>query len=468
MSSSDKRKGVVAALIGVAAIPAVIYLAGRGGGNSNRVILGLHADDLERREILGRVQAVVYFNNQEIGRSYVPAQFVVDKGQTYSFELIPDPTEDLAFDRWEDGSVIRRRTETITAETHLHAIFRAASIPPPPPTQTTIAVEAVDQSGNQLEGLYTVLADGNGLELNTGFTPITFDVEVGRQYIINIQNFAQYVFARWADSGSTNPFRNVLATESPITLRAVYNVGTVPPPPGSGPITSLTPTYHHFLPYSTSDEVRVILSYAASGIVGQNIRGIIEVFDPSGVSIGRATHVYVGRDTDNLPLWRNIPPGISSVGIRCWFENEAAQLISPVVDIPSVARGGTSRTFRAAVPSTSLATTRFISGNYVALADGTYQFAAVFTYRAASSMIGRIVRPTLVLRANGQATILQSVRGPEQSLEDEGSMLVKVGTAGIGNPPSLDIEMFIEDSVTRQVISTRSTFDDFDINGIYP
>lgn len=87
-----------------------------------------------------------------------------------------------------------------------------------------ITVESVNMSGSTITGLWTVLQDGSGNNLSTGFTPVTFDPSSNSSYQVTVSNYEDYVFSHWAD-GSTNCTEEINGS-SPTTLIAYYEVLT--------------------------------------------------------------------------------------------------------------------------------------------------------------------------------------------------------------------------------------------------
>jgi hypothetical protein len=151
------------------------------------------------------------------------------------------------FNHWSDGTTTRDHSVTIgtTGTTTLTAVYSTTAQPPPsspppsspPPSQPSIIVKSVDSSSNPLSGYYTTLSQ-NGATLSTAFTPATFAVTAGQQYTIEVQDYGNYHFDHWADNGSTNRDRTVTATNSSMTLTAVYTSGSSSSSPPSSPPSS--------------------------------------------------------------------------------------------------------------------------------------------------------------------------------------------------------------------------------------
>ncbi|GEM_PF-3141458 len=97
-------------------------------------------------------------------------------------------------------------------------------------TTSQLTVNSQDTSNNPLYGYYTVLYQ-NGAVQNTGFTPATFTLNNNQQYTVEVQDYGQYTFDYWADTGSTNRDRSI-SISSDTQIMAVYrNVNQPPPTP---------------------------------------------------------------------------------------------------------------------------------------------------------------------------------------------------------------------------------------------
>lgn len=123
----------------------------------------------------------------------------------------------------------------------------ATTTPPnmPPPAADTavmLTVNAIDQAGNEVVGMWIEVYSGmstSGKPLFTGETPETFELEQG-DYIVAVADFENYVFQGWDDS-SQDRTREVTLTKDE-TFTAVYSTtgGSQPPqdpptpPPSAG------------------------------------------------------------------------------------------------------------------------------------------------------------------------------------------------------------------------------------------
>ncbi len=88
----------------------------------------------------------------------------------------------------------------------------------------TIAVNSVDLTGNQITGMYMELQNSNGVDIATGFTPVSFSVTSGQQYIVYANDYQNIVFNHWED-GTTNHARTITPTQN-MSITAYYSTGS--------------------------------------------------------------------------------------------------------------------------------------------------------------------------------------------------------------------------------------------------
>lgn len=102
----------------------------------------------------------------------------------------------------------------------------------PPANPVSLTVDTSDLAGNPIDGLYVELQNTNGNDIATGYTPITFSVKSGQQYVVYADNYQNFQFNHW-DNGNTSPARSVTLTQS-AKMTAFYSTGataTAPQPP---------------------------------------------------------------------------------------------------------------------------------------------------------------------------------------------------------------------------------------------
>ena len=111
--------------------------------------------------------------------------------------------------------------ETITNSTTVNSPMVTNS------TQISITVNSVNQSGNPITGMWTVLRYANGTTITSGFTPVTFTATSGIQYVVHVGNYQNAVFNHWND-GNTSNYKTITPTQN-VTLTAYYSTGTTAP-----------------------------------------------------------------------------------------------------------------------------------------------------------------------------------------------------------------------------------------------
>ena len=107
-----------------------------------------------------------------------------------------------------------------------------------PMITSNLTVTSQDTDGGTITGYYTVLLDSSGNTLATGFTPVTFRLDITiptTSYAVLVENFQGIEFNHWVDTGTSDNPRDVsvaldpaLATGS-LTITAVYTDTNVIP-----------------------------------------------------------------------------------------------------------------------------------------------------------------------------------------------------------------------------------------------
>lgn len=85
-----------------------------------------------------------------------------------------------------------------------------------------LKVKSVDNFGNPIYGYYTVLSSG-GHTISTGFTTARFNLDSGMSYVVEVEDYGDYVFDHWKGSGSTFRAQGISIT-SDTTMTAVYRL----------------------------------------------------------------------------------------------------------------------------------------------------------------------------------------------------------------------------------------------------
>lgn len=99
------------------------------------------------------------------------------------------------------------------------------------PITNELTVNTQDRNGNAIYGYYTVLYDDkDGSVVDTGFSPATFTLVSGKAYIIQVQDYGNYVFDYWEDEGSFSERDRYISITSDISITAVYRNANEPSP----------------------------------------------------------------------------------------------------------------------------------------------------------------------------------------------------------------------------------------------
>ena len=101
-----------------------------------------------------------------------------------------------------------------------------------------LTVNTQDMSGNPIYGYYTVESSPTGQVIATGYSPATFTLNSGQSYVISVDNYGNYVFDHWLDTGSTIRDRTISTPTTSIT--AVYRNVNSPPPSGNAVLNVAT------------------------------------------------------------------------------------------------------------------------------------------------------------------------------------------------------------------------------------
>ena len=126
------------------------------------------------------------------------------------------------FVSWNDGSTNRCTVIVPTDNTSLIATYDSGRPTPPlNPNQVSLMVKSVDEGGNEIEGLWTVIST-YGVFLTNGFTLVDYPADSGVQHTVCVGDFENFLFIQWSD-GSTD--RCIIVTPATATtLTATYQV----------------------------------------------------------------------------------------------------------------------------------------------------------------------------------------------------------------------------------------------------
>ena len=88
-------------------------------------------------------------------------------------------------------------------------------------TSISLTVNSDNLAKSQINGMWVSLLASNGTTLASGFTPITFSVTSGAQYVVQAANYKSTIFNHWQD-GTTNSSLTITPTQN-TTLTAYYS-----------------------------------------------------------------------------------------------------------------------------------------------------------------------------------------------------------------------------------------------------
>jgi hypothetical protein len=193
----------------------------------------VNSADLNGNAVTG-MWTTVQQSGVQIDSGFTPLSFNAQQGSTYQVTVAN--YKNSIFNHWEDGSTSSSRTITATQPTTLTAYYSTGSTsspspsptPTPTPTTASLTINTQDSAGNAMTGYYTTLSQ-NGNTVSTAFSPATFTLNSGQSYTVEVQDYGNYAFDHWLDTGSTTRDRTV-SISSNTQLTAVYKNTQLPPP----------------------------------------------------------------------------------------------------------------------------------------------------------------------------------------------------------------------------------------------
>lgn len=189
-------------------------------------VLTIESADLDGNTITGMWTTIRNTDGDLVHSGFTPLTFT-DTTSGADYVVTVANHGERTFDHWEDGSTsdldwgARRTIENLTEDRTITAFFNIGDF---------ITVQSEDTAGNPITGYWTVLYDGSGNVLETGFTPVTFSVQAGQQYSVGMGDFEDFEFDHWKDNDSTANPRSVIPESGTTTLTAVYVDVSSPPP----------------------------------------------------------------------------------------------------------------------------------------------------------------------------------------------------------------------------------------------
>lgn len=138
------------------------------------------------------------------------------------------------FKQWSDGTTSREHPVTIgttgsVSLTALYSTSQSTTTTPPPPTPetggaaNTVTVKSSDLNGNPITGMY-VNVRLNGVIVKDGFTPVTFNLDAGKQYVVVMYWCCDNEFRHFTDGTLTRYHEVTPSSSTGITLEARYEL----------------------------------------------------------------------------------------------------------------------------------------------------------------------------------------------------------------------------------------------------
>lgn len=144
-------------------------------------------------------------NSSSVGtvlqQGFTSMNFTGNAGSTYSLTVAN--YKNRIFDHWlDDNSTSSTRVITLNSNSALTAIYKLL-----PPT-FNLTIKSVDQSGNEINEMYTTVSSEDMMMLKSGFTPLVFTGDTGSPYAVAAEDYGNFIFNHW-DNGSTDRIRNI-------------------------------------------------------------------------------------------------------------------------------------------------------------------------------------------------------------------------------------------------------------------
>jgi hypothetical protein len=162
-------------------------------------------------------------NGVKIDSKPSPATFTVTVGEKYT--VSPKDTTSAKFKQWTSGSTARDRvvTATTTAKT-LTAIYAKSattgSCTGSAAGSNTVTVVSCTLDGTALPGMYVNIRE-NGNIVADGYTPKTFSLTPGKEYVVVLYWCCDYYFRHYSD-GTLTRYHIVTANSNGIVLKGLY------------------------------------------------------------------------------------------------------------------------------------------------------------------------------------------------------------------------------------------------------
>jgi hypothetical protein len=221
---STSRARTVTATSTATSLMAIYTSTQGGGGGGSGASLTVNAVDSSNNALTGYYVEVDQ-GKSKVASGYTPASFNLPAG---TYDVGVGDYGGYYFNHWSDGTSGRLYAATISASktTALTAVYSTTqggggSGGGTQGAPDTVTVVSTDLNGNPLTGEYVNLRL-NGNIIATGYTPVTFNLQEGQQYVVVAYWYGEYYFRHYTDGTLTRyHYLNADPTKG-ITYTAVY------------------------------------------------------------------------------------------------------------------------------------------------------------------------------------------------------------------------------------------------------
>ena len=157
------------------------------------------------------VWTVVKAGGWGVASGFTPLSYNAAAGVSYTISMTN--FDGHVLDRWSTGAAANSVSITPTASTNLTAYFKAGETVP-------LEVMSAGRSGVPIVGLWVEISM-NGVLVDAGFTPLSWEAAAGQAYAVQTDNYSDYKFTNWVGGSMSDPVS--VTPESALNLTAVYS-----------------------------------------------------------------------------------------------------------------------------------------------------------------------------------------------------------------------------------------------------
>lgn len=142
---------------------------------------------------------------------------------------------------------VAQASTTTTSSSTSSSTTTATSTASSSSTASELTVGTTLNGGGPLTGFYAVLSH-DGATVATGYTPVSFKVDDGQAYAVEVEGYGGYYFQYWANTGSVDPSMTLTAGGD-LSVTAVMCDGPPGTCPDATPVDGIS-VYAHRIPAS--------------------------------------------------------------------------------------------------------------------------------------------------------------------------------------------------------------------------